>query len=81
MGTNSVCRNRKIQVEALCLEVLTGLPALWRAGKPLNGYKKGIPMNLLGTPRFFAGADVRNRTADLLITNQLLYQLSYVGVY
>ena len=25
------------------------------------------------------GADVRNRTADLLITNQLLYQLSYVG--
>ena len=25
------------------------------------------------------GADERNRTADLLITNQLLYQLSYVG--
>ena len=26
------------------------------------------------------GADERIRTADLLITNQLLYQLSYVGV-
>ena len=27
----------------------------------------------------FDGADERTRTADLLITNQLLYQLSYVG--
>ena len=27
-----------------------------------------------------AGADERIRTADLLITNQLLYQLSYVGL-
>ena len=26
---------------------------------------------------FLVGADARNRTADLLITNQLLYQLSY----
>jgi hypothetical protein len=26
------------------------------------------------------GADERSRTADLLITNQLLYQLSYVGL-
>jgi hypothetical protein len=26
------------------------------------------------------GADDRNRTGDLLITNQLLYQLSYVGL-
>ncbi len=29
--------------------------------------------------QFFSGADARIRTADLLITNQLLYQLSYVG--
>ena len=28
----------------------------------------------------FHGADEQARTADLLITNQLLYQLSYVGV-
>ena len=27
-----------------------------------------------------SGADVRDRTADLLITNQPLYQLSYVGI-
>ena len=26
------------------------------------------------------GADERSRTVDLLITNQLLYQLSYVGI-
>ncbi len=26
------------------------------------------------------GADDKNRTYDLLITSQLLYQLSYVGV-
>jgi hypothetical protein len=27
------------------------------------------------------GADGRSRTGDLLITNQLLYQLSYVGLW
>ena len=27
-----------------------------------------------------SGADERSRTSDLLITNQLLYQLSYIGV-
>jgi hypothetical protein len=27
------------------------------------------------------GADDRNRTCDLLITNQLLYQLSYIGTW
>jgi hypothetical protein len=30
--------------------------------------------------QYNAGADERIRTADLLITNQLLYQLSYVGL-
>ena len=28
----------------------------------------------------FSGAPARTRTADLLITNQLLYQLSYKGI-
>ena len=28
-----------------------------------------------------SGANERTRTADLLITNQLLYQLSYIGKY
>ena len=27
----------------------------------------------------FNGADDQNRTGDLLITNQLLYRLSYIG--
>ena len=27
------------------------------------------------------GADDQNRTGDLLITNQLLYRLSYIGVH
>ncbi len=45
---------------------------------------KSVPMDLLW-PKIklqlidFTGAVVRNRTADLLITNQLLYQLSYNG--
>ena len=30
--------------------------------------------------RTINGADSRNRTRDLLITNQLLYQLSYAGL-
>jgi hypothetical protein len=28
-----------------------------------------------------SGADKRDRTADLRVTNALLYQLSYVGIY
>ena len=28
-----------------------------------------------------AGADDQNRTGDLLITNQLLYRLSYIGIH
>ena len=31
-------------------------------------------------PLDFIGADERNRTVDLRITNALLYQLSYTGV-
>ena len=29
---------------------------------------------------YFIGADERNRTLDLLITNELLYRLSYIGL-
>gem|GEM_PF-2142862 len=39
-------------------------------------HKKGPPRG--GEPTKH-GADERSRTSDLLITNQLLYQLSYVG--
>lgn len=34
---------------------------------------------LLRTRGFLFGAGERNRTLDLLITNELLYQLSYTG--
>ena len=33
-----------------------------------------------GNKQDFSGAPARIRTADLLITNQLLYQLSYKGL-
>jgi hypothetical protein len=36
---------------------------------------------LAGSTSFYEGAGSRIRTDDLLITNQLLYQLSYAGVY
>ena len=41
-------------------------------------YEKGLPR--LGQPFFVFGAGTMNRTRDLLITNQLLYQLSYTGI-
>ena len=41
--------------------------------------KKAQPCGL-GHVLAFNGAGGRNRTADLLITNELLYQLSYAGL-
>ena len=35
---------------------------------------------MLAVARWEDGANGQNRTADLLITNQLLYRLSYIGV-
>jgi D-serine deaminase-like pyridoxal phosphate-dependent protein len=50
------------------------------AGKSLGMFS---PAPAVSTPiqegRVIAGAGSRNRTRDLLITNQLLYQLSYAG--
>ena len=40
--------------------------------------KKGLKANCLQSLDIY-GAGERTRTADLLITNQLLYQLSYAG--
>ena len=37
---------------------------------------QSAPVDRLGTPPEIDGADCRNRTGDLLITSQLLYQLS-----
>ena len=40
--------------------------------------EKGVNL-MLANPLFLFGADEQDRTADLLITNQLLYRLSYIG--
>jgi hypothetical protein len=48
--------------------------ALAEEGKKLT--IKGIYKEI-----FFIGADDQNRTGDLLITNQLLYRLSYIGIH
>ena len=37
---------------------------------------QSAPVDRLGTPPEIDGADCRSRTGDLLITSQLLYQLS-----
>ena len=42
-----------------------------------NGQKKAPSIRYLGLE---FGADTRSRTEDLLITSQLLYQLSYAGI-
>ena len=43
--------------------------------------KKGVFIKILKTPYKlnFTGAGVRSRTADFLITSEILYQLSYAG--
>ncbi len=46
-----------------------------RASKEVIRPESQIPLSVL----FKAGASNRVRTGDLLITNQLLYQLSYAG--
>ncbi len=40
----------------------------------------GVAYDVNPRKLLFAGADTKSRTRDLLITNQLLYQLSYAGV-
>ena len=43
---------------------------------------QSAPVGHLGiSPLRHHGANGRIRTPDLLITNQLLYQLSYIGLY
>ena len=64
---------------ALVVGVMTELHSLVTR---LDGYGDSNENGLDGKrlSRCFHGADRRIRTADLLITNQLLYQLSYIGV-
>ena len=51
--------------------------------KPEATDLQSVPFDHSGTPPAILNqiAGERNRTADRLITNQLLYQLSYSGIY
>ena len=66
---------------ALLIGVLR--PPLIRSQTPLFGSSSGLFLSPQKKPprgRLFYGADRETRTPDPLITNQLLYQLSYVGI-
>ena len=39
------------------------------------------PFDHSGTPPHFFGADTPNRTEDILITSEMLCQLSYIGSF
>jgi len=49
------------------------------AGRVSVCCRAGWPTAIVAIRRSGSGADAQNRTADLPITNRLLYQLSYVG--
>lgn len=53
--------------------------ALKRKNPPEGGFF-GVPEILKAFSETLYGAGTRSRTRDLLITSQLLYQLSYTGV-
>ena len=60
---------------------------MWeRANEAQLDYHKITTVNFVGGSKtevsyWLTGADTPIRTEDLLITNQLLYQLSYVGIW
>jgi hypothetical protein len=39
-----------------------------------------IPLTTREPHRIHSGADTPNRTEDILITSEMLYQLSYIGI-
>ena len=47
--------------------------------EPPNPKEQIYSLSRLATSLSLRGAENRNRTRNLLITNQLLYQLSYFG--
>ena len=69
-------------------EVIIRLRAEWWGEQDSNLRRRepadlqSAPVGRLGiSPVLQHGANGRIRTPDLLITNQLLYQLSYIGLY
>src|SRR5712664_1859363 len=68
-------------VSAVCANAVTAMIINTPAGRNLNIFSPAPAVSaLMQEGRVFAGAGSRNRTRDLLITNQLLYQLSYAGL-
>ncbi len=65
------------------LRAMIGSPTFGASfgGKSERGreHKKKSPATRRRAHALFTGADERNRTVDLRITNALLYQLSYTG--
>ena len=49
--------------------------------KSLTADLQSAPFGRSGTLPYLIGAGGRTRTPDLLITNQLLYQLSYTSIF
>ena len=49
--------------------------------KSMTADLQSAPFGRSGTYPYSDGAGNRTRTYDLLITNQLLYQLSYAGLF
>ena len=59
----------------------TGKPAFWWRRVDSNHRFTVCPLWPLGNSSIFFGAGGRIRTPDLLITNQLLYRLSYTSAW
>ena len=74
--SNTSCTKVVFELKAACLRENAGAKQIdldWTNKKRLPRYNQG-------TPCCIYGATVRTWTADLSITNALLYQLSYGGL-
>lgn len=62
-------------------EIFNDMPgcAWWQHGRYLRHRQKRKRELASGQLPLIPGADETNRTSDLLITNQLLYRLSYIS--
>ena len=69
---------RYVDAEKLSLSITQEFPEHPFAWKVHRFFSKNSKSEI---SKGLCGAPARSRTADLLITNQLLYQLSYKGVF
>ena len=71
-------RNKKISEHLSCSEMVG--EGGFEPPKSLTTDLQSAPFGHSGIPPYTIGAGRRTRTPDLLITNQLLYQLSYTSM-